>query len=757
MPLIARQRSRLAVLAVLALVGSLLAVSAVPAVAAGDGEPSQKAPASACVGAATEDAGFTDTAGNFAEDAINCLAHYMIALGTSDGVFSPNDSISRAQMALFMVRAAGVAGAELDDPEDEGLGDIGNWTDTIQNAINQAVGAGIMSGDNGMFNPTGSVSRQDMAVILDAFIEVVNGDDYYEVMEDDADTPFSDLGQVPFAAYNAINRIYELGVASGTGDGTTFGPNDLVSRAQMASFVTRALGHTNARPAGISIQGKMEGTTTVPQMLTVSIRDENHQPVPDAVVDVFSATDLSEIFNDEGACVTNKLETGNCEIGDDDPATEPDGNVTVEVPMPSEPGTVTVKAWSGEVGDKFDADDTAVAKIEIDVTKPGTMTKVTDSLKKHARVVKFGETITYTLQVVNDDGDPVDAAGLSVTIVATEEDITLNADDSAQLRPDIKTTEMVHKTDASGRIEVSFSAVDPDDDKGSKDRVRLSMTLTPATTDGIPTVDSDATDVCGSTDTTGVCADVPGSNQDGIQIVWSDEAAIASTLVLDQAVSYHETNDDGVRNTVTATLVDQYGNPVRNQKVAFWSDAVNPALDAANQDKLGLGGGTPGQGGTADDPADHRTTSRSGVATKSYTREATAADDESISAQYIRIVGCEDALDTCAETDDVDVNAMAITHYWAAAVSATTVTDQTVLVADKDNNTIVLGTASSPQLVTYKAGDQFRIGGATATMEAFEKALSAAGPGGTPAADEVTATIGDDEDDINAFDITTNN
>ena len=149
MPLIARQRSRFAVLAVLALVGSLLAVSAAPAVAAGDEKPSAEAMYSACVAAATDDAGFTDLDDSFAEDAANCLAHYDVTVGTSEGVFSPNASITRRQMAIFMVKAAGVAGVEMDDTEDQGFTDIAGENDTIQDAINQAAALKIMEGIDG--------------------------------------------------------------------------------------------------------------------------------------------------------------------------------------------------------------------------------------------------------------------------------------------------------------------------------------------------------------------------------------------------------------------------------------------------------------------------------------------------------------------------------------------------------------------------------------------------------------------------------
>ena len=134
-------------LAVLALVGSLLAVSAVPAVAAGDKKASFTATYKACVGAATDDAGLTDMDGHAFEAEANCLAHYNITKGTSDGVYSPSATVTRFQMALFLARAAGPAGIELLEPAvDQDLTDIDGYTTEIQDAINQIVEVGIMSG-----------------------------------------------------------------------------------------------------------------------------------------------------------------------------------------------------------------------------------------------------------------------------------------------------------------------------------------------------------------------------------------------------------------------------------------------------------------------------------------------------------------------------------------------------------------------------------------------------------------------------------
>lgn len=777
MPLIARQRSRLAVLAVLALVGSLLAVSAVPAVAANHDKANNKADYSACVGAATEDAGFTDMGSSTHADAANCLAHYGISLGTGDGdTFSPNKAVTRLQMARFLARAADPAGIDTMMVADQDL------TDTDDDDANTVAALGIMAArSDGSFDPSAAVTRAEMAVHLAAFLfKAVEGPggDLEDLQSKDGlssgKTAFTDISEVTVSQNKAIKDIFELGITSGT-TATTFAPSSPVSRGQMASFITRALAHTNARPAGISIQAKADGDTGVNQDVVISIRDAEHQPEPDALVDVITTTKPDEAFNDEGACVTKNVtgNAGDCSITTGDYATDPDGNTDgAVVALPDEAGTLTVMAWTGEVGDKFDRDSTDFASIEIDAALPASAVKVTDDMKKNSNNLKFGDTVTYTLQVVNSEGNPVAEAGLEVTVRAVITDTTPNPDGTegstgdanlalagVQLRSTTSTSSSVHKTDAEGRIEVSYSQNDPDGDTNNRDEVTLTLTLTQGT--GTPTINTgDVNDHSSGDD-----------GLDGLQAIWADDDPVASTLTLSQRVSYHETNDDGVSNTLMATLVDQYGDPVRSVKVKVWSTVTNPE----DGDSLGLGGSADGTAGSATAPADRRTTSRKGVATKTYTREATAAATETLGAEYATFAGnCEDDITEpeCTETDDagatglVTVTAETVSHYWAERAEGT-VAANNVLVADKANNTIVLGPDTGPQLVTYKAGDQFTItANATGvegptgavTMEVFEKALStlADSTADSEAADTVSAEIGDDEDDINSFTIVLN-
>ena len=112
----ARQRSRWAVPVLVALVGSILALPAIPAAGA-DGEADELATYSACVGPAVESAGFRDLQGysDETEEAINCLAHYDITQGISTGDFDPDSEVTRWQMALF----PGAGGGRGWDPTSE--------------------------------------------------------------------------------------------------------------------------------------------------------------------------------------------------------------------------------------------------------------------------------------------------------------------------------------------------------------------------------------------------------------------------------------------------------------------------------------------------------------------------------------------------------------------------------------------------------------------------------------------------------------
>ena len=673
MPLIARQRSRLAVLAVLALVGSLLAVSAVP-VAAEDGEADAKAVYSACVGAAAEDAGFNDMAGSFAEDAANCLAHYGITKGTSEGAFSPSASVPRLQMALFLARAAGPAGITLPVASDQGFTDIDGYTGEIQDAINQVAKLGIMDGrSDEMFSPSGMVTRQDMAVHLAAFLDEAvvgpGGKDIDKVKPDDK--VFTDIGDVSFSTYGAIRNLYEMGVTAGKTK-TTFAPDDLVSRGQMASFITRALAHTNARPAGLSMQAnKTSGFVGDTVELVASIRDSSHRPVANKPVDFFYLEgDDDKPFKADGSCTIDIDPIGGaskCEIDAVDLTTDRiDGNASKALLSVND--DTRVWAWTGGLGDEFDNDTTVSVTIDVSTSPAPVNTMMTRS--SATSTAKFGDTVTFTFQVVDKDGKAAAKKGASVIVKSS---LTIDADADGKGSDSSKARTDTHFTDASGKIELPFTVGDPDSAKTSDDIATLTLTVTIPASGGVGKL-------------------VDGKGKDATNpttVMWDDDAAVATSLKLSSATKYSVASDagKGASNTVEATLTDQYGDPVRDAKVDFSSS------------------------GTVGAPSEPRYTDGDGVARLGYLRDSAKNGTETFSASHTTSAGNT-------------INASPFMYYW---VQSSNGGSGSVVVVDTANDKIVVKKSDDGDIVfvEYDSNDHFTTDGSRKVLAGFEKDLGA--------------------------------
>jgi len=156
-------------------------------------------------------------------------AGIMEGCGTAESgdLFCPDVAVSRAQAAAFLSR-----GLEL--PPATGDFFVDDDGSVFEDAINRLAEAGITAGcdsDGGLFCPDVAVSRAQMAVFLSRGLELppATGDFFV----DDDGSVFED----------AINRLAEAGITAGCdSDGGLFCPGVAVSRAQMATFLVRALG-----------------------------------------------------------------------------------------------------------------------------------------------------------------------------------------------------------------------------------------------------------------------------------------------------------------------------------------------------------------------------------------------------------------------------------------------------------------------------------------------------------------------------------
>ena len=156
-----------------------------------------------------------------------------------------------------------------------------------------------------------------------------------------------------------------------------------------------------------------------------------------------------EAFDDEGGCSEDLKDEGlgsigatRCEIDVADEATEPDGNVLLEIDASDFClGDTTLWLWTGDVGDDFDADETYAVSTEIMVSRTPDDVKVSSDKAGNARFLELGDTANFSLQVVDTIGNPVAIEGLVLVVRIFE---TINSRER-----DVETGE--YTTDAHGR------------------------------------------------------------------------------------------------------------------------------------------------------------------------------------------------------------------------------------------------------------------------------------------------------------------
>ena len=662
------------------LVGSLLSGPSLPAAGA-DREATQPAVYSACVGPAIDPAGFSDVDRYpaAAKAAINCLAHYEITQGTATGDFDPDGKVTRWQMALFLVRAAGPAGVVVPRPSDQDFEDIGGLAGSIRDAINQLAALGITKGTTeSSFSPHSVVTRRQMAQFLARFLEAApvgpGGVDIDSVEYDEEDPHFRDVTHLRRDVHHLIAKLFEMGVTSGTSS-RQFSPDEPVTRAQMALFITRALAHTNARPAGITIQ---PGPTTVTSReaadLMISVRDRTHRPVPGTPIDLFYAPFRKEAFNSDGKCTRRAVpEFGGkaCLIDFDDQTTGGDGNLLYYLIIDRH---LVLWAWTGDQDDEFDLDEAELASQEFAAFKPATDILLTDDLHPEAAKVPYGGSVTFAFQLVDEDEDPVAQEKVKIRVRTREE--------RGRYRTLPRTA--TYSTDASGNAQFDY-VVNKHESRADDDDTHLTIEVL-ASSD-LEIIDRSAVGVLG------------GDGQgDPNPLPWSAEDVKANALVLDLPFECHLATDSGSggRNLIFAMLVDQYGDPVKGGMVHFksdddaglWHDSGDPNLAKRNH---------------------HSLTDRNGRAALTYSRDS----DES------RIETVE------AFVEDEDIWAAPVEHYWVLeAPDDGDLHSFEVLIHDEDRRTLVLEDSIGDFFVVkYDGNDRFYYDGVREAFETFAESL----------------------------------
>ena len=182
-------------------------------------------------GAASQ--GFSD-AGDVHAYGIERVSEWGIDAGCGDGRFCPSEPINRAEMAAWLYRAAALLNASPPMVERPEFADAPDGAWYLTYARWAAANGIITDADGGDFNPDGTVTRAEAAVMLTAAFDHLAAAAIKRV--------FADTGGLSETAAGAIEGIHAAGLTRGCATGPLrYCPHHPITRGQMSTMLARAI------------------------------------------------------------------------------------------------------------------------------------------------------------------------------------------------------------------------------------------------------------------------------------------------------------------------------------------------------------------------------------------------------------------------------------------------------------------------------------------------------------------------------------
>ena len=667
-------KRRMGVVTAVAVMAALVPVlAASPASAAASATTQAKADTTlgveACpTSAGIASAGFSDTTSTD----VDCIKSFGITTGVTADLYEPDGTVPRWQMALFLTRMATKMGVTLTDTATD-FTDISGESAEIQTAIAQIKNLGVTLGTTTTtYSPDDNVTREQMAMFIERLLGATapgpngNSDDTLTTNISGNATTYNyadiDTG-VTYEGHNSIVELYHLGVTDDVAGATAYRPSADMTRAEMATFMTRALAHSNARPAGLVIQATYNATvgaatTASLHELHVSNRDASHGVIADSIVDVF-AYRTSVVLDNAAFGATNLCQdtilagagSVKCYMESSDHVTNQSGNIEIQMSglagdaSVAESKTVQFWAWTGALAASYVDGTTTASTTTVTASYAGDLAHIstshpyasqrTEDFGPDTQIcmdAKYGSDVTITVQLTHTLGAAAYAvadAGVSVGVQSS----TGLAYGGATAASDIQNSIIV--TDAAGTATFTASmaeatALDANDDPRFQ-YVVFSNSAAANTAAGKTTIGDFTSSSLGMTAYT-------SDGDNAICIKWDDEVRDETTVVAAITSGYVTASGlaAGSNNTVTGSLYDQYGVGIANATLGLQS------VDGGH-------GGTT----TASTFTTSMTTNSAGTATWGVNRVQALTDKE-----------------TFRVNDNEDNNASAST-YWVVAPNTT--------------------------------------------------------------------------------------
>lgn len=169
---------------------------------------------------------FGDIEDSWAKDYIDFASSRDILVGTGNETFAPDAPTTRAMLVTVLNRLSG----EETQYKENAFTDVENemW---YTNAINWAKSEGIVDGiTETTFEPNAEVTREQMAVIINNYLEYMGYDISYEEPK-----YYSDAEDISNWSLDSISTLKSIGIIVGDEDGN-YNPKESLTRAELATI-----------------------------------------------------------------------------------------------------------------------------------------------------------------------------------------------------------------------------------------------------------------------------------------------------------------------------------------------------------------------------------------------------------------------------------------------------------------------------------------------------------------------------------------
>jgi len=180
---------------------------------------------------------FSDAESHWAKDAINDMGSRLVISGTTDGLFTPDRDITRAEFAAIIVRGLGLK----TDGHSSVFVDVQS-TDWYSNAILTAHTYALIDGyADGTFRPHDKITREQAMAIIARAMKLTGLKEKLPAQSADITLqPFEDASAISEWALSGVADTVQAGIISGKST-TTLDPKGNMTRAEIAAIIQRLL------------------------------------------------------------------------------------------------------------------------------------------------------------------------------------------------------------------------------------------------------------------------------------------------------------------------------------------------------------------------------------------------------------------------------------------------------------------------------------------------------------------------------------